>query len=265
MTKRCFVVIYTVNYSIFWHGPFRAQGTAMNINDYAYEDPASHEKAVDHYLAKLKTFLMSPDHGDGSWPDIQPAALNESQELMLDMLQLKWGHDCDGDRPVRLRLWYRRTHRMVADWAFLEQGSRHDKAPADKEEVRLFGNLRTLSSVIGSAAEELRMVESQLNELHLSKLREAAALEVYLVRYEPNAAWQAGEHRTDQPVSLHLTQEAADSFVAEGFTVTRKSVRKIKPSSRDNPDGNYAAFKKKIEELSGKVLPWFDALGPYLG
>lgn len=236
----------------------------MNLENYSYEDPNTHEQAVDQYLANLKAFLMSPDHGDGSWPDIKPEALKQAQELMLDMLQLKWGHDCDSDRPVRLRLWYRRTHRLLADWAFLDVDHRERNVSPIEAEGRLLANLRTISSVMGSAAEEMRMAQNQLEEMHRRKLREAASMEVFLIRYEKNESWLAGEHLYDLPASLHFTKEAADSFVAEGFAVERKLVKRAMPTDRDNPAGDYAEFRKKLEALCGKVLPFHAELSMYL-
>lgn len=229
----------------------------MKLHNYQYDNPASHEAVVDAYLAKLKTFLLTPDHGDSSWPDIPRAELDDARGLIADMLQVKWGRDCDGDRPVRTLLWYRRTHRPVCDWAVLENDPPPNaRDPVDALEKRLLNNLSILGSVVGAASEELRRTQVELTEMALARRQQAAAVDVYLVRYHKPDNWAGEVH--DFPVSMHLTKESADAFVAEGFAVSRVyAARKALPARSDNQADNYAEFRERLTGLTGKVLGYY--------
>lgn len=122
----------------------------------------NHEIAVDAYLTKLKVVLMQPDHGDGSWPDITTEQLREMDGLIEEMLTLKWGSDCDGDKPVRFSIIYRRTHYLLWNCPLINDC---DGETAEEEKRRLLDNLRSITGAIGSYNEALRLISRRLNEL----------------------------------------------------------------------------------------------------
>jgi hypothetical protein len=227
-----------------------------------------HEAAVDAYLAKLKAFLMTPDHGDGSWPDIQPDELSTGRDLMVELLDLKWGEDCDGDAPVILRMWNRRTHRMVCDWAFTSNGPR-DEEPLAATEARLIANLSTVQGALASASEALRLNYTEQADLYNRKQRQQAAFTVVQVTYVPNAEWDSA-HKGETPVSLHADSEAANTFIQSlqtarrgtPLTVRRQVALYAVPPYGENPADGFSEYRKRVEAAFGKVLPQFTAVRP---
>jgi hypothetical protein len=145
-----------------------------------------HEAAVDACLAKLKAFLMTPDHGDGDWPNIPREVLTTADDLVGEMLDLKWGRDVDGDAPVKVRMWHRGQLRLVCDWAFIDTGPRGEESEA-AQEARCLRNLSTVSAVSAACADELRRLHVEMADAHNRKLRHQAAFEVVVVTYAPTA------------------------------------------------------------------------------
>lgn len=212
-----------------------------------------HEGRVDAYLAKLKAVLMAPDHGDGSWPDIQPEQLREVDGLVAKLLELKWGRDCDGDQPVRFAMHYRRSHRLVWDLPVrLDNGADETIAAARQ---RLMGNLRTVSGGLRSYSEELHRIEQHLDELARREACLAAATPVWLVLYKKNEDWLAGEHKHDQPASLHLSEDAAAAFAPEGFERGVVKRRWAVPSTYANPTNNFAEYRAQLAAQCEAVAP----------
>lgn len=235
----------------------------MKLDDYLYDNPADHEKAVDQYLAGLKVFLMAPEHGDGEWPNIQQDALNEAHEHVLNLLQLKWGHDCDRDRPVSVRMWFRRNQRMIADWAMLDTEPRREETTVARHQ-RLVNNLRIISSVTGAAQQELDQVHRELDNMVRQYQCQAVEQSVFLVRYKKNAAWQESPHKFDYPASLHLSKEDAEQFQAEGYEIEARVLKKSRPGLYDSPGDNYAAYRAELAAVVGQVLPYHHALAKFV-
>lgn len=217
-----------------------------------------HETAVDAYLAKLKAVLMAPDHGDSSWPAISMEQLHEMDGLVEDMLSLKWGEDCDGDKPVRFSMFYRRTHRLVWD-SPLRLG--RDGETTEAESRRLLGNLRSITGAISSYNQELQHIERRLDELSRLEACIAATFPVWQVRYSKPAAWLTSEHKHDQPASLHLSEEAAMAFVPPaGFEKGKTICRWAVPDTYASPTDNFAEYRAKVAAASESVVPQFGAL-----
>lgn len=218
-----------------------------------------HEAQVDALLAKMKTFLMSPDHGDGSWPDIPHEELDKASVLVGEMFNLKWGEDVDGDAPVRVRMWHCGQQHMVCDWAFIDHSPRDEKESTTDQEARWLRNMRTITSASAACAEELRRLQVEMADVHSRKLRKSAAFEVYHVRYKPTPEWDGGANGKDYPASIHRTDEDAQQFIAEqekaGMTVDRQSIMFALPSSRDNPADRFAEYRYKVEAQYGQLLP----------
>ncbi|KVP75294.1 hypothetical protein WJ96_05925 [Burkholderia ubonensis] len=223
-------------------------------------DMKQHEAAVDAALANLKTFLMTPDHGDGSWPDIPQEELGQARDLVGEMFDLKWGRDVDDDSPVRVRIWHKGQERMVCDWAFIDTGPRVDEA-AEAQEARWLRNMNTISSASAACAEELRRLHIEMADVHARKLRRNAAFEVHQVRYQRPPGWSAGENIKDYPVSIHLTAADADAFIATqaqaGVKAEVRAILKALPSSRERADDGFAEYRRKVEEQCGKLLGGF--------
>ncbi|MEX3983980.1 hypothetical protein AB4Y45_33885 [Paraburkholderia sp. EG287A] len=226
-------------------------------------DMKAHEDAVDAYLAKLKTFLMTPDHGDGSWPNITPEQVSEARGLLLDLLGLKWSEDSDGDTPLALRLWFRRTHGMVADWAMLRREPRGEES-LDAEEARELENLRTLTAVVSSTHEHLRMVQIALSEVHDRRIRKDAAVDLFMALYVPHGDWKEGPHRHEVPISLHMTEADLIAFQeearAQGFESARTVAVYATPTRNDAPADGFKAYRDKVEAACGKVGPRYPTL-----
>ncbi|KWA84223.1 hypothetical protein WL29_22955 [Burkholderia ubonensis] len=218
-----------------------------------------HEARVDALLAKMKTFLMSPDHGDGSWPDIPHEELDKASVLVGEMFDLKWGEDVDGDAPVKVRMWHRGQQHMVCDWAFIDHSPRDEKESTTDQEARWLRNMSTITSASAACAEELRRLHVEMADVHSRKLRKSAAFEVYHVRYKPTPEWDGGAHGRDYPASLHRSEGEAEQFIREretaGMVVERRSIMLATPSSRDSAADGFAEFRHKVEEHYGKLLP----------
>ncbi|RQR65441.1 hypothetical protein DIE18_03030 [Burkholderia sp. Bp9125] len=223
-------------------------------------DMKKHEAAVDACLAKLKTFLMSPDHGDGDWPKIPREELTAADDLVGEMFDLKWGRDVDGDAPVRVRMWHRGQLRLVCDWAFIDTGPRGEESEA-AQEARCLRNLSTVSAASAACADELRRLHVEMADAHSRKLRNQAAFEVVLVTYAPTAEWAAGQGRQDAPVSLHLDEGQAFAFLDEterapgGFVPERRYRMLAMPPHNESPENGFAAYRARVEALCGKVVP----------
>src|SRR5262249_14820646 len=129
-------------------------------------DMQQHEAAVDAVLAKLKTFLMKPDHGDGSWPDIPQEDLNLAAHPVGKALGLKWGRAVDDVAPVGVRMWHRGKLRMICDWAYVENGARDDEETDDAREARFLRNLSTVSGASAACAEELPRLHIEMADVH---------------------------------------------------------------------------------------------------
>lgn len=217
-----------------------------------------HEAAVDAYLAKLKAVLMTPDHGDGSWPDIPTERLHEMDGLVEEMLSLKWGEDCDGDKPVRFSMFYRRTHRLVWDSPLRLD---RDGETAEAESRRLLGNLSSITGAIGSYNDELQHIEQRLDELARREACIAATFPVWQVRYSKPENWLASENKHDQPASLHLSEEAAAAFVPPAGFEKGKTVRRwAVPDTYASPTDNFAEYRAKVAGASEAVVPQFGVL-----
>ena len=221
-----------------------------------------HEAAVDAVLAKLKTFLMAPNHGDGGWPDIPREELDAAAELVREVVDIKWGRDVDDDSPVRVRMWHRGQVRMVCDWAFIDNGPRDEsRETADARQERFMRNISTISSVQASCAEELKRVHIEMADVHSRDKRKRAAFEVHYVRYKATPEWDAGEHRKYEPASVHLTEEDAERFIAErakaGMTVSYHVVKRAVPGYRDSDAEGFAEYRQKVADNCGKLLPDF--------
>jgi hypothetical protein len=225
----------------------------------------SHEAAVDAYLAKLKTFLMAPDHGDGSWPDIPREELDKTSELVHEMMELKWSHDVDGDSPVRVRIWERRQVHMVCDWAYIQNPPRDEaKESADDRQARFIRNINTISAASAACAEELRRVHIEMADIHAREMRRKAAFEIHVVEYaapQENAAGKKPSFK-DDVISLHPTSEAAEQFIAEqekqGMSMSRTIIMAATPGYRDSPTDKFAAYRAKVEAQYAQVVPSYD-------
>jgi len=60
--------------------------------------------------AVLKKFLaerVEAGHNGSDWAPVTEEAYNQLGELVHLLIELKWEEDCDGDVPVRFRLWDR--------------------------------------------------------------------------------------------------------------------------------------------------------------
>ena len=218
-----------------------------------------HEAAVDKALAKLKTFLMKPDHGDGEWPKVSDEELTKAYDLVGEVLDLKWGQDVDGDAPVRVRIWHRAQEHPVADFAFIAHGPHREDESADAREARWLSNLNTISSASAACAEELRRLHIEMADVRSRTLRKNAAFEVYPVRYKPTPEWDSGVHGRDYPASLHKSEADAEQFIQEqeklGMVVDKRSIMLTTPSFQDSPSDRFAGFQRKVAEHFGKLLP----------
>jgi hypothetical protein len=221
-------------------------------------DMKQHEAAVDAVLAKLKAFLMTPDHGDGSWPDISREGLDTAHTLTREMLDLKWGEDCDGDAPVSVRMWSRRQVRPICEWAYIAHEPRDDSEADDERHARLLSNLSSASSASAAAAEAMRQIHIEMADIHNRKLRQAAMFEVHFVHWTPPADWDCGRFGLEGPVSLHLTVTDAEQFIAEqtalGLTFSKRAVMRATPSHRDSPSNGFADYRAKVQAECGKLV-----------
>lgn len=234
-------------------------------------DRTQHESAVDAYLARLKTFLMTPEHGDGSgWPDIKQEALQEAHDLSVELLELKWGVDSDLESPVKVRMWAKRAYRPVCDWAFISSGPGEGETP-DATEARLLNNLSAVQGASATCADALRLIHVEMAALHNRKMRRKAAFEVVQVTYKPTAEWDAGPHKGEKPVSLHLSVADAVAFTAtcpkelglgQPPEVVRQRGYLAMPPYRENPADGFAEYRKKVTALCGQVVPHYSVVHP---
>jgi hypothetical protein len=224
-----------------------------------------HEAAVDAYLAKLKTFLMTPDHGDGSWPDIPREELDTGNGLVHEMMELKWGTDVDRDSPVRVRIWERRQVHLLCDWAYIQNPPRDEETePADERQARFLRNIQTISSASAACAEELRRVHLEMADIHARELRRKAAFDVHVVEYAAPQDNASGKKRSfkDDVISVHPTAEAAEQFIVEqekhGMTLTRTIIMSATPGYQDSPTDKFAEYRAKVNAQFEKVVPSYE-------
>jgi hypothetical protein len=225
----------------------------------------SHEAAVDAYLAKLKTFLMTPDHGDGSWPDIPREELDTASQLVGEMMELKWSHDVDGDSPVRVRIWERRRVHMVCDWAFIDNGPRDDSTEsADDRQARFIRNLSTISGASACCGDELKRLHLEMADVHSRDMRRKAAFEVHVVEYAtPSESGTTKARRLkDDVISVHRSAEDAAQFAAEqekeGMAMSRTIIMIATPGYQESPTDKFAAYRAKVEAQYAQVVPSYD-------
>jgi len=224
-----------------------------------------HEKQVDQYLAKLKAFLMTPDHGGGDWPEISDDKLDAAQELVCDLLLLKWGQDCDESMPVKYALWSRSTQRLP--WDIPLQTTRNKEAFKD-ENSRLLSNMRIISGAISTYSDELQRTADRLKEIALRQVCIAAAFPVFQVRYSKPKVTDGeaketvqGIHKNDPPASIHLSAEEADAFVPPAeFNKLRTIKRWAVPSLHADPTDDFAKFRAEVAAASNKILPLYQVL-----
>ncbi len=220
---------------------------------------SEHEKQVNAYLARLKDFLMVPNHSDDSWPTISDKEFGAGAELVSDLIDLKWARDCDQDSPVRFTMFQRRTHRLVWD-APIRNTSSSREVPAAQLELSLHHNLRMTCAAAACYAEEAGRIQRQLEELARDKVCAAAAVPVFLVLYKPDLDWNA-KYQFDRPVSMHATKEEADAFAApEGLERLKVLPQWAVPSTYAEQERNFAAFRAEVRGASGKVVPRHGAL-----
>ena len=61
-------------------------------------------------MIALDEFLSKPNHEPGEWPIIPEEEFKELWRLIYEIIETKWGLDCDGDAPVQAILVNRNTH-----------------------------------------------------------------------------------------------------------------------------------------------------------
>jgi hypothetical protein len=224
----------------------------------------SHEDVVDAFLAKVKTFLMTPDHGDGSWPDIPREELDTASELARSMMELKWSHDVDGDSPVSVRIWERRQVHLVCDWAFIQNPPRdEEKETADERQARFIRNIQTIQGASAACGEELRRVHIEMADIHAREMRRKAAFEIHVVEYaSPESGDSKARSFKDDVVSLHASAEDAEQFVVKqakkGLAMTRTIIMSATPGYQDSAVDKFAEYRAKVAAQYGKVVPRYD-------
>lgn len=72
----------------------------------------SQNEKVQTIIAKIQSFLATPNLSGNDWPEISPKEMQEFQEICLAVADAKWGEDCDGDSPIRVLSFSRRTHEL---------------------------------------------------------------------------------------------------------------------------------------------------------
>lgn len=214
-------------------------------------DTKQHEAAVDAYLAKLRGFLMTPDHSDTAWPTIPAGDMATLDGLVRDLLLLKWSQDCDGDMPVKFRAWNRRTHLLAWDVP-VRQGEEGESDDAYSQ--RLLANLRTVSGALSTYSRMVEQLHNELDALRRHKACAAAAFPVFLARYRdinPEPAFS-----NDTPASLHVTLEALEAFVPPpGFVRVKVSQRWAVPGLYEDSAENFAAYRATVVAQCGQLRP----------
>lgn len=220
--------------------------------------PEGHELQMSDLFAKLKTFLMTPDHGDGSsWPDISVEELREARTLIRELLLLKWGKDCDGDEPVTLSLLYRRKSRLP--WDIPLSLSSMDETP-EQEKERVQQNLYRISGAIASYAQALEQHTRQLQDIQRAEVAKSYEFPVYVVAYSSFPEEWKAQHKNDHPCSLHASPEDARAFVPpEGFVRKEEQIwiyyaNPINEAGQITPEVA-AMYKQEIQALFDTIQP----------
>ncbi len=111
---------------------------------------------------RLKQFLAKENEKSGNgWPEIPIDDLNEFASLIDDLIEAKWGRDCDSNLPIRCRI-YDRKHRWMPYFSVLPHFHKL-KTVADKKcFIRaLFGNTATANADLDRYS---RFIEEWLEE-----------------------------------------------------------------------------------------------------
>lgn len=120
---------------------------------------------------RLKAFLAAPNFADDDgWPNITAAERVEFIDMMYEIARLKWGEDCDGDQPVKLRLIDRKKEDLVFDLPLRSTFRINNFAQRRAAEME---NLRLATIAIEAYGSRQQMI---LNELvHLEEEERRAA------------------------------------------------------------------------------------------
>lgn len=206
-----------------------------------------HAEHVEAYLAKMRAFLMQPNHANGEWPDISNDELQAGADLAREMFDLKWSNDCDGDSPVRFKLFNRRHFRLLWDIPLANE-PREEEAD-EAAEKRLHSNLRTIAGAIASFGHELNVTHEHLDRINRQRRCNAASFKLLMVDYEKTA-----DIGGDRLCSLHMSQADADAFKPEGLVVKKVHTVRATPDLYADQTDNFAEYRKSISAKCGQVL-----------
>lgn len=220
---------------------------------HARQAVVAHEISVERTLRELRGFLSTPNHGNASWPELSVGELTEATRLLRQVCVLKWASDCDGDSPVHLRLWSRAKFRPVCDFAYIKNSPSRDETDGELEE-RCVANLHTLALASASCAEEIRRVHLELAEIQETKRRRRASFTVYVNEYQG-----ADDAYNGRRLSIHLTQEAAESFAKEqalsGVQFRRGKPMMALPGWNVQPKDDFSAYRQKVNSMCEQLFP----------
>lgn len=213
---------------------------------------SAHNVEVDAFLEKLGAFLRAPNHADADWPLIPDDELQAGADLMYELVDLKWGRDCDDDSPIRLRLHEKRHYEDIWDGP-LRRAPRAEEAPAAAQE-RMLSNIRIISGAMSACSHALDRTYNQLEEVRTTTARRSAAVPVYQVRYE----WEGEGDGVRFPCSLHLSEEDAALASFPGYKRLGGRHMLAVPGRSTSASVEYGEFRKELAEAFGQVCDRVD-------
>lgn len=224
--------------------------------------PENYEADVKALTERVTAFLAEPDQGDGaSWPTLSLNQVQEARDLLYDMLELKWGRDCDGDVPFKLSLLYRRAHFLPWDIP-LEHGD--DQESSAQEKLRLMQNISRISGAMDTYAKQLDICLRGIQEITRQEQCDANEFPVYVVAYQDTEATWKEAFPYDKPCSIHLTAEAAEAFQPPaGFIKQKTREMDANPSAEpwfNLTDTVLANYREKVAQHCEKIVPRFNTL-----
>jgi hypothetical protein len=118
---------------------------------------------------RLAAFLATPNHDPhGEWPTITADEHQEFITLMYDVARAKWGEDCDGDMPIKIRTYDRKREDDVIDMPMLRPKR---NATLDETVTAELNNIRGATYAIEAYSAQIRYSQNRIAYAHAEEAK----------------------------------------------------------------------------------------------
>lgn len=110
---------------------------------------------------QLQAFLAEPNYAkDDGWPNISDSEFQAFNTIVYEIARIKWGEDCDGDQPVKIRVVDRKREDDVV-FLPLQHAPYHSNNLEEHLQTEL-SNIGRATCAIEAYAQRLRISERHL-------------------------------------------------------------------------------------------------------